>query len=205
MNHELPLSFVEYQIAVVLEEFERAESIFPAIPVEYHSRCARFLEGLGYKEEAIAISTDPDHKFELALQLNRLEEAQALAETEKNDPEGKWKRVGELALLNGQFQIAESCMLRCDDLNGLLLMYTSLSVPKKIEELAVLAKKSKKMNISFLCHFLLNDLDACLATLIDSGRISEAAFFARTYCPSKISEIVELWKKDLAKVSKVAA
>jgi coatomer subunit beta' len=134
-----------------------------------------------------------------------LEEASALAEAETNDPLSKWKRVGELALLNGQLKIAEECMLRCDDLNGLLLLYTSLSVPGKLVELAELAKKGKKMNIAFLCHFLLNDLDACLATLIDSGRISEAAFFARTYCPSKISEIVGLWKEDLAKVSKVAA
>jgi coatomer subunit beta' len=67
MSHELPLSFVEYQIAVVLEDFDRVEAIFPSIPPEYHSKCARFLEGLGYQEEAIEITTDPDHKFDLAL------------------------------------------------------------------------------------------------------------------------------------------
>jgi coatomer subunit beta' len=128
-----------------------------------------------------------------------------LAEAETNDPLAKWKRVGELALLNGQLKIAEECMLRCEDFNGLLLLYSSLSVPGKLEELAALAKTSKKMNIAFMCHFLLSDLDSCLATLIDSGRISEAAFFARTYCPSKISEIVGVWKEDLAKVSKVAS
>lgn len=205
MSHELPLSFVEYQIAVVLEDFDRAESIYPQIPEEYHSRCARFLDGLGYKDEAFAISTDLDHKFELALQLNRLEEAKAIAEIETNDPEAKWKRVGELALLNGQLEIAEACMIRCEDFNGLLLLYSSLSVPSKIEQLAELAAKNKRMNITFLCYFLLNNLDKCLETLIASGRISEAAFFARTYCPSKISSVIEIWRKDLEKVSRVAA
>jgi len=61
------------------------------------------------------------------------------------------------------------------------------------------------MNITFLCYFLLNNLDKCLETLIESGRISEAAFFCRTYCPSKISEVIAIWRKDLEKVSRVAA
>jgi len=139
------------------------------------------------------------------LQLNRLEEAKAIAEIETNDPEAKWKRVGELALLNGQLEIAEACMIRCEDFNGLLLLYSSLSVPSKIEQLAELAAKNKRMNITFLCYFLLNNLDKCLETLIASGRISEAAFFARTYCPSKISSVIEIWRKDLEKVSRVAA
>lgn len=33
-----------------------------------------------------------------------------------------------------------------------------------------------------------------------SGRIPEAALMARSYLPSKVSEIVALWRKDLNKV-----
>lgn len=35
---------------------------------------------------------------------------------------------------------------------------------------------------------------------ICSNRIPEAAFMARSYLPSKVSEIVAIWRKDLNKV-----
>lgn len=37
---------------------------------------ARFLESRGMIEEAIEVATDPDYRFELAIQLGRLEVAQ---------------------------------------------------------------------------------------------------------------------------------
>ncbi len=36
--------------------------------------------------------------------------------------------------------------------------------------------------------------------LIKSGRLPEAAFFARSYVPSRVPEVVGLWKTELAKV-----
>ena len=36
---------------------------------------ARFLETQGLKEEALQIATDPDYRFELAIQLKKLDEA----------------------------------------------------------------------------------------------------------------------------------
>ena len=38
-----------------------------------------------------------------------------------------------------------------------------------------------------------------------SGRIPEAAFLARTYVPSRVSEVVGLWKTDLKKINQKAA
>ena len=46
---------------------------------------------------------------------------------------------------------------------------------------------------------------ATLQLLVDTGRIPEAAFMARTYMPSLMSGVVALWKEDLAKVSTRAA
>lgn len=40
--------------------------------------------------------------------------------------------------------------------------------------------------------------------LVKSKRIPEAAFFAKTYCPTKISDLVQLWKDDLQKSHPVA-
>merc|ERR1712107_609443 len=59
-------------------------------------------------------------------------------------------------------------------------------------------------NVSFLSYFMLGDLDKCLQILLDSNRIPEAAFFARTYLPSEISRIVEMWKEQLSKVNEKA-
>lgn len=36
-------------------------------------------------------------------------------------------------------------------------------------------------------------------------RLPEAAFFARTYLPSQMSEVVKVWKKDLEKQNAKAA
>ena len=43
--------------------------------------------------------------------------------------------------------------------------------------------------MEFLAAFLLGRLGQCVDILITSGRLPEAAFFARTYLPSRISEV----------------
>ena len=41
--------------------------------------------------------------------------------------------------------------------------------------------------------------------LIDTNRLPEAAFFARTYLPSQITKVVELWREELKKTNEKAA
>lgn len=53
------------------------------------------------------------------------------------------------------------------------------------------AEAAGKQNIAFLCHLLLGRLDACIDLLLSCGRLPEAAFFARTYVPSRMSEVRE--------------
>uniref|UniRef100_A0A914RWT3 Coatomer WD associated region domain-containing protein n=1 Tax=Parascaris equorum TaxID=6256 RepID=A0A914RWT3_PAREQ len=58
----------------------------------------------------------------------------------------------------------------------------------KIVQLSKLASDSlasSKNNVAFLSYFLLGNVDKCLDVLISTDRIPEAAFFARTYCPSQ--------------------
>lgn len=101
--------------------------------------------------------------------------------------------------------MAEECLLKGKDLSGLLLLYTSRSSVKSVKNLAAIAEGSGKNNIAFMCYYLLNDLDACINLLIRTDRIPEAAFFARTYAPSKVSSVVEAWKEDLRKINPKAA
>ena len=61
------LAVLQYQTAVVRQDFETANTILPAIPETEHSSVARFLEAQGYKDVALEVSRDQDHKFDLAL------------------------------------------------------------------------------------------------------------------------------------------
>ena len=73
-----------------------------------------------------------------------------------------------------------------------------------VSTLADAASNAGKNNVAFLSHFILGDLEKCLDVLIESGRLPEAAFFARTYLPSQISKVLPQWKEQLAKVSEKA-
>ena len=73
-----------------------------------------------------------------------------------------------------------------------------------VTKLGEAASEAGKNNVAFLSHFILGDLEKCLDVLIESGRLPEAAFFARTYLPSQISRVLPLWKEQLAKVSEKA-
>jgi len=53
--------------------------------------------------------------------------------------------------------------------------------------------------------FLLNKLGECIELLLKGGRFPEAAFFARTYAPSEVPRIVELWREDLARTNPAIA
>ncbi|KAG0532296.1 hypothetical protein BDA96_04G096000 [Sorghum bicolor] len=203
VGYTLLLSLIEYKTLVMRGDFDRANDVLSSIPKEQYDSVARFLESRGMLEEALEIATDTNYKFDLAVQLGRLEIAKAIA-TEVQS-ESKWKQLGELAMSNGKLEMAEECLLYAMDLSGLLLLYSSLGDADGIKKLASVAKEQGKNNVSFLCFFMLGKLEECLQLLIESNRIPEAALMARSYLPSKVPEIVALWKKDLQKVNPKAA
>ncbi|KAJ7540716.1 hypothetical protein O6H91_10G027900 [Diphasiastrum complanatum] len=203
MSYTLLLSLIEYKTLVLRGDLERAQEILPTIPTEQLNSVARFLESRGMLEDALEVATDPDYRFELAVQLGRLEVAKAIAEEAQS--ESKWKQLGELAMSAGKLDLAEECLSHATDLSGLLLLYSAQGDADGLEKLAALAREQGKNNVSFLCLFLLGKLEDCIQLLVDSNRIPEAAFMARTYLPSKVSEIVALWRNDLKKINQKAA
>ncbi|GMP34629.1 hypothetical protein CsSME_00007418 [Camellia sinensis var. sinensis] len=203
MGYTLLLSLIEYKTLVMRGDLERANEILPTIPKEHHNSVARFLESRGMIEDALEVATDPDYRFELAVQLGKLEVAKEIATGAQS--ESKWKQLGELAMSTGMLEMAEDCLRNAMDLSGLLLLYSSLGDVEGISKLASLAKEQGKNNVSFLCLFMLGKLEECLQLLIDSNRIPEAALMARSYLPSKVPEIVAIWRKDLNKVNPKAA
>lgn len=108
VSYSLLVSVLEYQTAVMRRDFGMADKVLPTIPKEQRTRVAHFLEkqvrtyrycflwliqghecnGIlifeicscqGFKQQALAVSTDSEHRFELALQLGELKIAYQLA------------------------------------------------------------------------------------------------------------------------------
>jgi len=203
VSYQLLLSVLEYQTAVVRRDFEAANSILQTVPREEHNRIARFLEAQGFKEEALAVATDPEHQFELAIQLGKLQRAHEI--TVQQPSEARWKQLGDLALLSANLPLAEECLVRAADLPGLLLLYSSTGHAEGIEKLAELSKMKGKLNIAFISSFLRGKTHDCLEMLLAAGRAPEAAFMARTYAPSQVSRMVQLWREQLRTINPKAA
>jgi coatomer subunit beta' len=203
VSYTLLLSVVEYKTLVMRGEMETAAEVLDGIPKDQWNTLAKFLEAKDMPELALEVATDPDFQFELAVALGRLELAQELAA--EADSEVKWRQLGELALNTGNLGVAEACFEKAKDLGGLLLLYTSRGDAKGCAALAAAAETAGRQNIAFLCKFLLADVDGCIDLLAGCGRLPEAAFFARTYKPSRMAAVVSAWQTDLAKINPKAA
>ncbi|KAL0277835.1 UNVERIFIED_CONTAM: hypothetical protein PYX00_004979 [Menopon gallinae] len=202
VSFSLLLSVLEYQTAVMRQDFATADRVLPTIPTEYRTRVAHFLEKQGFKKQALAVSTDPDHRFELALQLGDLDVALTLAK--EAQAQQKWRQLADLAIQRGELDLAEECLHNAQDFGGLLLLATSSGNASMIKKLGDSSVANGKNNVGFLSYFLLGDLEKCLEILISTDRLPEAAFFCRTYLPSKISHVVEQWRESLMKISEKA-
>lgn len=199
-SYSLALSVIEYQTAILRGDFEAAKELTPEIPKDQRLRIARFLESQNLKELALEITPDEDHQFELSVELARLDQAYAIAE--KSQSEAKWKLVGDSALSNWKFSLAEECFHKAKDYNSLLLLYTSTANAKALTELGNKALAEGLNNLAFLCFCSTHSPSRCLEILINTKRYPEASMFARTYLPSQLAKVVKLWKEDLQKQNK---
>ncbi|XP_068601820.1 coatomer subunit beta'-like [Brachionichthys hirsutus] len=203
VSYSLLLSVLEYQTAVVRGDFSLADKVLPTISKEQRIRVARFLEKQGFKKQALAVSADPEHKFDLALQLGEVEIAYQLAL--EAESEQRWRQLAELATAKCQYSLAQECLSHARDYGGLLMLATTSGNAGMVDKLAKGAEMDGKNNVAFISFFLLGRLDKCLDLLIKTDRLPEAAFLARTYLPSQMSRVVKLWKESLSKVNRKAA
>eukprot|EP01107_Rhizomastix_libera_P000616 TRINITY_DN111_c0_g1_i1.p1 TRINITY_DN111_c0_g1~~TRINITY_DN111_c0_g1_i1.p1 ORF type:complete len:913 (-),score=245.43 TRINITY_DN111_c0_g1_i1:52-2769(-) len=203
VSYKLNMSVINFQIAMERGNAELAATLLPSIPVEEKEKVCVFLEGKGLFREALDISTDPDHKFELAIRLNDLEVANKLA-TESGQ-QHKWKQIGDLALGMGKFEMAQNCLTNAGDLSSLLVLFTALGDADGVAKLETLAKEKEAHNIEFICALLQSSVTRCIDLLVRTNRVAEAAFMARTYAPSQVSKMVLKWRSALSETNKRAA
>lgn len=107
-------------------------------PVSYGLRvCLKDL-----KEQALQLTTDPDHKFDLAIGLNDVESALSIARsTPAPENEAKWKIVGDRALAAWRFDLAKECFENAGDVSSLFLFHLAAGDRPALQELAKTAGK----------------------------------------------------------------
>ncbi|KAJ7890672.1 coatomer protein [Mycena olivaceomarginata] len=201
-SYSLSLGVVEYQTAVLRGDTDAAAEILPTLPKDQLNKVARFLEGKDLKELALKVTTDPDHKFDLALQLDDLDTALEIARTvPEAEAELKWKSLGDRALAVWRFDLARECFEKGGDLSALMLLLLATG------DRDAKAVEKGQNNLAFATLFQLGDPSACVDLLIKTGRAPEAALFARTYAPSRAAKAVDVWHAELEakKRPKIAA
>ncbi|KAG5641700.1 hypothetical protein DXG03_004418 [Asterophora parasitica] len=197
-GYALSLSVVEYQTAVLRGDTEAAAEILPTLPKDQLNKVARFLESKDLKELAIQVTTDADHKFDLALQLDDLDTALDIARgVPELEAELKWKALGDRALAVWRFDLARECFDKAGDLSALMLLLTATGDHVGLQALAEKAEEKGQNNLAFATRFQLGDANSCVDLLVKTQRAPEAALFARTYAPSQASKAVAAWKSEL--------
>ena len=199
-SYALSLAVVEYQTLVLRGDLDAANEMLPEIKDDQKSKIARFLEGQGYKEEALEVATDPEHRFELALSLDQLDIAVELAR--EANIEHKWKTVGDAALSAWKMALAEECFKNAKDTGALLLLYSSSCNGDGLRQLYKQASNLGANNIAFSCLWQLADLDGCIDLLVRTNRLPEAVLFSQTYKPDRTPRLTLEWKESLEKDGK---
>ncbi|KAF7968238.1 hypothetical protein HWV62_31569 [Athelia sp. TMB] len=204
--YSLSLNVVEYQTAVLRDDMEAANEILPTLPKDQLNKVARFLEGRNLKELALQVTTDPDHKFDLSLQLDDLDTAVEIARSiPEVEAEMKWKSLGDRALSVWRFDLARESFEKANDLSALMLLLLSTGDKAGLQKLAASAEEKGANNLAFATLFQLGDANACVDLLVKTKRAPEAALFARTYAPSNVPKAVNAWRDDLKTRPKIAA
>ena len=152
------------------------------------------------KQLALEISTDPDHRFDLALSLDALDIALSIAEqTPAPENEVKWKAVGDRALSSWKFGIAKRAFEHAGDVGALFLLSLAMGDKNAVKEVGRLAKGKGLNNIAFAASWQTSDARGAVDLLVDTERASEAALLARTYAPSRMGKAVDAWRGELEK------
>lgn len=200
ISFALSLSMVEYQTLVLRGDMDMAAEVLKDVPQDQVNKIARFLEGQGYKEMALEVATDPEHRFELALSLNNLDTALEIAR--EANIEHKWKIVGDAALAGWNLELAQECFINAKDVGSLLLLYTASNNRDGLRSLSAQASEAGLHNVAFSTLWSLGDVDGCIDLLVQTNRLAESVLFAQTYKPSRAPKLVVQWRESLEQSGK---
>ena len=114
-SYELLTSVIEAQQAIVKTPegtttddpaYQHLKGIIDQVPENHISKIAKFLESMNHKEIAYHVTIDEEHKFDLAISLNKIRDAYKIALKDSHNEE-KLRKIGDISLKVGDFNLAE--------------------------------------------------------------------------------------------------
>ncbi|ODV90372.1 hypothetical protein CANCADRAFT_105966 [Tortispora caseinolytica NRRL Y-17796] len=202
VSYLLSLKVVEYQTLVLRGDMETAAEILAEIPKQDYTKVARFLEAQGYKQEALELTTDPEHKFDLSLSLGKLSIAEDIAQA--TGDRHKFRSLGDAALEHYNITLAQTCFEKAEDWPTLLLVYTSTNDAESLIKLAEKAQAVGQNNLAFNALWAAGDVSKCVDLLVKTGKSSEATLMALTY-GLDADAVAKKWRQDLLDASNETA
>ena len=143
---------------------------------------------------AFKVAKNTGQKIELGIKQKKLEECLILCEELKENI--YWKKLGDLGLFEGQFDLAEKAFWSCEDLNSLFLLGISTGDVSLLEKVAKMAKDKRNYAVAYNVFWTLGKAEECLVVLLESERFGEAVIFARSYLPSQIKTVYSAWTSE---------
>lgn len=124
-SYEIPTAFYSAISNAAVQDFDSMKSDLEKIENhKFHDRVAKYLEAHDQLEVALEIVKNSEIKFEYALKLEDVEQAYSIAK--ESGSKNSLKQIGDLCLVKGEFDKAESAFKLAEDLPSLFLMYSSL-------------------------------------------------------------------------------
>ena len=109
----------------------------------------------------------------------------------------RWRRLADVCIRQANIAMALRCAEEANDLSFSLLLYSCVGDRAGLVALAEKAEQQEQLNIAFLTLYLTGDTLGCIRLLQTHQKLSEAAFFALAYQPSRITEAFRVWQSDL--------
>ena len=109
----------------------------------------------------------------------------------------RWRRLADVCIRQANIAMALRCAEEANDLSFSLLLYSCVGDRAGLVALAEKAEQQEQLNIAFLALYLTGDTLGCIRLLQTHQKLSEAAFFALAYQPSRITEAFRVWQSDL--------
>ncbi|EAY05064.1 WD repeat protein, putative [Trichomonas vaginalis G3] len=187
----LPLSLLDFELLVSDNLIEEATEKADSIPDNFRAKEARVMRQIGQRKLALSVANDKQSRFDIAVELNDLTEANNNASDET-----QYKKVARMALEQGNYEIAVESLKNCHDYSTLLLLYKGRGDADGVRELIDLSSSKGQLNVAFTCAMLINDKRRAVEILIQSKLYAEATLLARSAVPEMVNECFKLWKEN---------
>lgn len=137
-----------------------------------------YLQNKGYPEVALAFVSDPETRFDLALECGNL--TVALEEAEKLDNNYIWERLSDEALDEGNLEVVELCYQRLQLFDKLSFLYLYKGDNERLNKMTTIAEHRGDMSSLIQNTLYTNDIEKRCQVFIQGGALPLAYTLAKS-------------------------